>query len=154
MSNIRSNANRQLIINGHRHVGFADEDRPIEYPSGEDMADLSYGPDGGQYGTSTVMFGGEVTIRLEPSSPSAQFWMKEKQMWKQAHIDGSAITTYQGSDNDPVFGVSARLVNGLLMRCPDMSEPGVTFEVVLAFERIIGNPDAGKFQPPGAVPAT
>ena len=153
MSQILSNAHIECIINGHRMVGLADEDRPFEFPSGEDMVDVSTGPDGGVYGTNTAMFGGPFTVRVQPSSPTAQWFMQEKESWRQDLINGTATRVYSGSYSDPVQGRSARFEGGFLQNVPDMSEPGVTYESVVYFERIITNVDGASFLPPLSSPA-
>lgn len=143
-----NNAHIECIINGHRVTGLADEDRPFEFQTGEDMADISYGPDGGMYGTNNAMFGGTFTVRVQPASPTAQWGMKEKESWKQALLNGEATTVFNGSYADPVQGRNARMEGGILLQCPDMSEPGQTFEIVFQFERIITNVDAATFLAP------
>ena len=147
MSQVLSRAQINLVVNGHLVEGYADEDRPVEFPTGDDMAEVSVGADGGVYGTSVPMFGGPVAIRLQPASPSCQWFCNEKERWKQDNIHGRPVTVYEGTYFDPAQGRSATLEGGILQQCPDISEPGQTFEVVIYFERITPDLDSANFAP-------
>lgn len=148
MAQILSNAHIEHIINGHRVEGLADEDRPIEFPGDQDMADLSTGQDGGLYGMSNPMLGGPITYRVSPTSPTARWAIQEKQSWRNAIKNGSAITIYEASHSDPVQGRTASLKGGVLLRCPDMVEPGQTFEFVIHYEEIIPALEGATFRAP------
>ena len=143
-----SNAHVKVIVNGNRMTGLAAEDRPYEFPSAEDMMDVSVGADGGVYASSVPMYGGPFTMRFEPSSPSVQYWINEKEANKQAQINGTEIPGYESSYSDPEQGRAATMEGGFLMSCPDMSEPGQTFEVVVYYARITPDVDGAVFEPP------
>ena len=144
---ILPNAHIECIINGHRITGLAEEDRPYEFAAGEDLIETQVGADGGVYATSKPMFGGEFTIRLQPTSPSTQWFIRQKEAWKQSLINSTATVIYEGSYADPAQGRSARMEGGVLQKCPDINEPGQSFEVVLYFERIVVNVDGAIFLP-------
>ena len=148
MSQILSNAHIECIFNGHRIEGLADEDRPFEFPSPEDMVDIQVGADGGVYGMSVVQFGGPFIVRLAPNSPSAAWAITKREAWKQAQINGEAIETFSGTYADPVQGRQVTFEGGVMLRCPDMVEPGQTFEFAFYFERMIPNTEAGKWLAP------
>ena len=94
------------------------------------------------------MYGGLLTIRLQPASPSTQWFIQRNEEQKQAQLNRTAVRVYSGSYSDAVQGRSARLEGGFLRKCPDMAEPGQTFEVGIYFERIAGNVDGATFRPP------
>ena len=148
MAHILSWAHISMVLTSHRNEGeqhtvdgFADEDRPIEFPSSDDMADLTFGHDGALYGTAVPMYGGEVTIRLNPTSPSTQWFIDEREAWKQANLTGGIdpIPTYSGTYTDSSQNRTVRMEGGVMLRCPHINEPGVTFEVVIVFEQIVSS---------------
>ena len=145
---ILSNAQISLVLNGVTIQGFADEDRPVEFPMSDDMIERKYGADGALYGTTKPMYGGDLTIRLAPSSSSTAWFVKERIKWKNAQRDGTALPVYNGTFADEGQGRTATLTKGYMLRCADLPEAGITFEVVLAFESIIGNIDGATFAPP------
>ena len=148
MAQLLSNAHIECIINGHRFTGLADEDRPYEFPGGDDLFNESMGQDGGLYGSSTPRLGGDMTFRLAPTSPTAQWAIGENEARKSAIINGEPFRYYSGTLADPVQGRSARMDGGILKRVPTMVEPGQTFEIVIAFERITSNVDGAQFNAP------
>ena len=154
MSQVLSRAQIELIVNGHRVEGYADEDRPVEFPTGDEMATVQTGADGGVYATSVPMFGGAIMIRLQPASPSVQWFCNEKERWKQDNINGRPITVYEGTYSDPAQGRSATLEGGILQQCPDISEPGITFEIAIYFEKITPDLDSANFAAKLTSPAT
>ena len=107
------------------------------------------GADGGVYGVNSAMFGGLVTIRLSPTSPSTAWFIQRNEELKQAQLNGLATRVYDGSYTDPVQGRrSATFQGGTLRNCPDMSVPNQTFEVAIYFDRIVGSVDGAVFHPP------
>ena len=147
MAQIQSNAHISLVLNEYTISGFADEERPVEFPSSDDLLDRKYGNDGSMYGMSKPMYGGDLTIRLAPTSHATAWFVKERIKLKNAQTNGDPLPTYSGTFKDEGQGRKAELSGGYLLRCADLPEAGQTFEVVIAFERIIGNVDAAKFQP-------
>lgn len=148
MAQILSHAHVEVIINGHRFTGWADEDRPVEFPNGDDMVDVKMGRDGGLYGSNIPMFGGTMKFKLAPSSPTAQWGILQKEMWKQAQINGTPTKVYEGSYSDPSQGRAASFQGGFLQAAPDMSEPGQTYEIAIQFERITSSVESARFLAP------
>ena len=148
MVQILNHAHVSTVLNGHRFTGWANEDRPVEFPTGDDMVNFELGKDGGVYGDNVPMFGGKIIFRMAPTSPTAQWAVQQKENWKQAQINQTETTIYEGVYSDPIQGRSARLEGGFFVQCPDMIEPGQTFEIHVYFERITGNADGAKFRPP------
>ena len=147
MSQFLSHAHVELQIGGHDFEGWADEDRPVEFDAGGDRITISRGKDGGMYGVDEAILGGPLTVRLAPTSPSAQWCIQQNQMRKDAIVDGGEIPIYDGSYSDAVQGRAATLEGGVLPTCPDMVEPGVTFEAMFEFQKIISDVDGATFTP-------
>ena len=143
-----NHAHVEFIIDDERMTGWADEESPVEFPDGAGRAEFKTGADGGVYGVGKAMFGGAVVMKFAPTSPSVQYWIQRNEEYKQTQINGERTRIYSGSYSDSVQGRSARCEGGALMDCPDMSTPGVTFEVTIFYERIIGNVDGAVFHPP------
>ena len=144
---ILSNAHISLILNGKTISGFADEERPVEFPATDDLIDVKYGNDGSMYGMTKPMYGGEITIRLAPSSEATAWFVKERIKLKNAQTNGDPIPVYNGRFADDAQKREAQLAGGFLKRCADLPEAGQTFEVVIAFEKITGNIDGATFSP-------
>ena len=62
MPQFLSNSHRHVIINGHRVVGLASDDRPVEWGYDGDNFDLERGRDGAFYGQTTANIGGELDV--------------------------------------------------------------------------------------------
>ena len=148
MSQILSHSHINVVINGHPFTGWADEERPVEFPSGENMVEVKVGRDGGVYGSNIPMFGGEVKFKLAPTSPTTQWAIIQKEAWKQAQINGTPTTVYEGTYMDASQGRTVRLEGGFLQMVPDISEPGQTFEMTIYFERITASVEASRFVAP------
>lgn len=141
MPTILSHRHIELVINGHRFDGYADDDSPVEFPDME-LVDTQRGKDGTLYGTDTAMIGGEVTVKLLPVSQSAirvLRWFDE--------IQRGARLEFEGNYGDAELNYSAQMRGGFLKRCPAMIDPGKTFEVVFEFEQIIPDMDGARFAP-------
>ena len=150
MAQILSNAHLEHIIDGHRVEGLANEDRPIEFPTGRGFNNIVRSDhDGGMYGTSLAMFGGPVIYRVTPNSPTCQWAIQRNQERKEAIKNASAIPTFaDASHANLVANWSADLSGGVLQDCPDIPEAGVTFEFTIEWELIDSNVDGGVFTPP------
>ena len=105
---ILSNAHISLILNGKTISGFADEERPVEFPATDDLIDVKYGNDGSMYGMTKPMYGGEITIRLAPSSEATAWFVKERIKLKMRKLtvipfryttEGSLTTRKRGKRN-------------------------------------------------------
>ena len=151
MVDVISRAHIDYQVNGHRHTGFSGDPRPVEFPTGDDLVEIELGSDGTPYGMTVPMFGGPVTARLHPSSPTTLWWMSEKQQWKYDNLRGRRLTIYNGSYQDAATGVKATLRGGTILNVPDMREPGQTYEAVIYYAFIAVEID-GVFVPVSAIP--
>ena len=152
MAQIISNAHLDIVIDGsHRVVGYADEDRPFEFSGGEDLFNLQRSQsDGGLYGTANAgnILGGQFTLRLQPTSPTAQWLIARKQELKRAIQNRQDIRYHAITLKDQVQGRSTRMEGCLLQTCPDQVEANQTFEVMFECELIETNNDGATFRPP------
>ena len=148
MTQILSHTHVDLILSGIRIEGYAEEDEPVEFPDGSDRVEIKTGADGASYGVSKAMFGGDVTIRLEPTSPSTQQFIQWGQEQKENMRNRRAFRIHSGSYTDTVQRRSSRLEGGMLKTWPDQATPDKTFEVVIHFDDIINQVDAAVFHPP------
>ena len=150
MTQILNRADLVVILNGHRFVGWAAEERPWQWPDPEDMYELETGADAGLYGMANTMLGGICTARLSPSGPTTRWCVQQRQYWRNAVRMRTRHRQYNGIALDAVQGRSARITGGVLMQCPDLPEPGVTFEAQFRFELIDSNVDGATFTAPFA----
>ena len=152
MAQIISNAHLDIVIDGtHRVVGYADEDRPFEFSGGEDLFNLQRSQsDGGLYGTANAgnIFGGQFTLRLQPTSPTADWLVARKQELKRALRDRVDIRYHAITLKDQVQGRSTRMEGCILQMCPDQVEANQTFEVMFECELIESNNAGATFRPP------
>lgn len=143
----RSHAHLEVTINGHEVVGWAEDDPPYEFEE-EDLVETKRGQDGGLYGLSMPHLGGDITLKLSPTSPTTQWAIQQKQEFKTAEKDKAAQTVYEGTFNDPVAGVNMNLAGGVFVNCPSFPTAGQTFEVMFRFEEFTSEVDGGTFHPP------
>ena len=142
-----SHAHVECIINGHRCVGWAEDDPPYEWEY-EDAADLVQGAEGGLYGIGHARFGGILTLKFQPASPSTQWCMQQEQLRKNSHEMRTALRVYEGSFSDPVQGVSWQMAGGVILMFPATRVANQTYEARVQFEKITANVDGGTFHPP------
>ena len=145
MPTILSTRHCELVINGHKFTAYADEDSPVEFPDIEHL-EHSFGKDGTLYLSDTGMQGGEVTVKLAPSSPSAKRVLR----WHAEMIRGMRLS-FEGTYGDPGLSYDVTLRGGVLMKSPPSVVPNKTFECVFLFEQIIPNYDSAAFDPAPAV---
>ena len=152
MAQLISNLHIDVVIDGsHRVVGLADEDRPYEFSGGEDLFNLQRSQsDGGLYGTANAgnILGGQFTMRLEPTSPTAQWLIARKQEMKRAIQNREQFRFFAITLKDEVQGRSSRMEGCILQMCPDQVEANTTFEVMFECELIESNNDGATFRPP------
>ena len=144
---IQSFAHLDLILNGHRFEGWANEDPPIDWEF-DDLNEVSWGQDGGVYLLSKPMFGGYMTVKVFDTSPTAQWLMQQRLQRDNALIDKAEVTVFSGSFGDAVQGSSWELSGGWLENVPLVAMPHVTFAAKIGFERITPNVDGGTYRPP------
>ena len=145
--NLRSHAHIELILNGHRIVGWADDDPPYEFES-EEAAEYKRGQDGGLYGRSMQSFGAKLTIKLDPSSPSTQWCIQQEQMRKNAEKSGDSIRVFAGTISDSAAGISMQLAGGGIVKFPPWSVANQSYEAEIEFEEVTSEVDGGVFHPP------
>lgn len=157
MAQILSNAHIDLVINrAHRIIGLADDDQPYDTDDGSDLYTMTRSKnDGGLYAQSNNKQGGTLTIRLQPTSPSAQWLINQRQLIKRADQENLRHPIYTITLDDAVQGRHSTFEGCLLQKCPDQITPGKTFEVMFECEVIVTNNDGAAFSPPlTTAPAT
>ncbi len=150
MTQILNNLHIDLIIDGaHRVQGLADDDRPYEFGDpGERFTITRSKNDGGMYGMSNNVFGGPFTIRLSPTSPSAQWFIARNEEQKDNQLQSRPTRIFNATLSDRVQGRFSTMKGGLLNMCPDQVEPNQTFEVQFVFQLIRTNNAGARFDAP------
>ena len=131
-----------LVLNGHRFQSWSDSEPPVDFPKIE-VLKTKTGRDGSLHATDSGMRGGEVTVKLQPTSPSTQRclqWLTEAA--RDQHL------TFSGSYSDPGTRTAARLKGGRLMSADSIVNPDKEYEATFVFEEIIPSADGGVFVPP------
>ena len=141
MTGILDHAHRDIIINGHRVVGFADEQRPAEWSTGEELYNAIRGKTGALQVSSNGVVGRGLTLRVLGTSDTAKWGIGQLQAYHRAVKDGTQHIIYKGTDADAVEGSSLRMEGGVLMDCPVKREPDTTFEFSFLFEEVVPNDD-------------
>ena len=152
MAQIESFASVELIINGHRFTSWADEDPPLEFEF-ESSSDRKRGADGGLYAKGMPVYGGMMTFKMFPTSPTTQWAMQREQTRKDAHFSGIPQEYFNGTYSNPITGTSYRLEGGIIDIFPAVAIPGLTYEGTIDFEVITSLVDGGTFNPPRATSA-
>ena len=147
MAQIESFAHIEIIINGWRFSGYADEDPPVEFEY-ESSSDRVIGADGGLYARGMPNYGGMFTFKMLPTSPTTQWAIQQGQLRKDSHMDGTPEILYSGTYVNPSTGVSYRMEGGVIDLFPATQVPGVTYEGSIYFEVITSLVDGGTFNPP------
>lgn len=131
-----------FTVNGERVTGFANEDPPVEFPD-IDLIERTRGPDGTAHDLSTGTKGGEVMVKLLPTSRFVGVVLR----W-MARILNDEILDFEGSYADSRLGISSLLRGGKLIKCPPAVVPGETFECTFDFEEIVPQADRHQVDPP------
>ena len=148
MTGVLSDAHRDHRVNGHRMSGFADVERPIQYPDDVELFVITYGADGGMYARDLPRFGGMIIYRMLPTSPSTGWAIGERAKKDFATRRGTRHTFYEGVEVEMPFGLAMSLQGGLLKRCAQRPEAGnPVFEFVIEYELIVPNIDAVEWSP-------
>ena len=147
MAHSDSFATIEVIIQGHRFMGWSDDDPPLEF-SDEDGNEFSVGADGGLYAIGNPQFGTEMTFKVFPNSPTVQWAINQEQMRKDDLAAGNDQVIYAGSYINPATGDSYRLSGGFIMNFPSTRVPGVTYEGTMKFEEIASSVGTARFTPP------
>lgn len=128
-----------LILNGVRITGFSDDDNPVEFDESE-LATVKFGQDGTLYANATGKQGGEMTVKLLPSSPSTKWLMRHA-----ARIKAGAVIYWNGSYGDPSLNYKATLRGGIMTKPPNAIVPGTDPSFMFTFEEIIPDFDTARF---------
>ena len=137
----------QMVINGIRVTGYSDDSPPVEFPDIE-LLQETWGPDGTLHLLSTGRKGGEVMVKLLPTSAFVEHLLR----W-HADIQGDENLEFEGTYADARLNFSCLMRGGKLKICPPAVVPGETFEATFVFEELI--PQADRFlvsPPPGNLP--
>ena len=128
-----------LTINNHEVGGYADEDGALSLPDSE-LYNVRRGPTGETVYSYNGMRGGELELRLLPTSPSAVFFIRMGQQIK----NGSRIRV-DGDYSNLSLGYSVKFRNGVLKSLPPGPTLGSTgagnLTFMFDFESIISDFD-------------
>ncbi len=148
MAQYKSHAHIECMINGHRVTGWSDDDPPYEIEDDPDSNVVKIGADGGKYGMSNPAFGGTLTLKVSPTSPTCQWAIQQNQERKNRQKDKQAERIYAGTLSDPVQGVDYRFEGGVIDVFPSMNVGNQTYEFSINFDEVISNVDGGMFHAP------
>ena len=126
-----SNTSTVLALNGVRIEGFSNDDPPVEFPDIQ-LVEEMFGRDGHMYVMGTGLRGGDVVIKLLPTSPSIPAFMDRHAMMQLGRDPGF----YYGEYSDRNLGFSTYMYGGYIKQCPPAVSPGKTFEVTLVFQEL------------------
>lgn len=136
-----SSVHHELILNGHRVEGYADESPPVELETVM-LAEVKRGKDGTMYSMGTGSRGASITVKLLPTSRSSAFFLRA-----HARIQQGAVIEWKGSYGDPELGFSTNLRGGVMTECPPGVTPDATVEIKFEFEECIPDFDGARFAP-------
>ena len=142
-----AHAHVDLLLNGHRVVGWAEDDPPYDWDY-EESSQRKRGQDGTLYGLSLPAFGGTFRGMLQPGSPSTRWCIQQEQLRKNAIKDRMRPRVFGGSFSDPAFGLSYTLSGGIIVIFPATMVANRSYEFSIEFEEITSSVDGAVFQPP------
>ena len=140
MPNQLSHLHSVLTINGSRVEGLAEGD-PVTMPD-ITLFETKRGRDGTMYSQGTGAKGGEVMVKLLPSSRTAAAWLK-----LHAEIQAGTVIVFSGSWSDNQNGYSTLLRGGVLKSAPSGLHPGQDASFTFDFEEVIPQTDGANFDP-------
>ncbi len=141
MTTQHSHLHSQLIINGELVAGYSEDDPPVEFES-ITHAEEMYGQDGTLYAKGTSRRGVTMTVKLLPSSTTAEKWMR-----RSAEISQGARLNWEGSYGDQALGTITALRGGFLKEAPVALVPGQTAEFVFVWEESLPQFDGSNLSP-------
>ena len=141
MANTLAWKNFSLVLNGERITGFAKDDPPVELPDLE-VGDNEMGWDGSLYSSDTGVLGGDVVIKLLPTSKQCGWFLDRL----EEHKRGIEVD-FHGKFGDVRKGITHTLAGGRFKKCPSGIMPGKTFEVTITFETIKAQTAGAKLNP-------
>lgn len=133
-----------VTIGGHTIDGWANETDALMVPDLE-LFNITRGATGEMLAVRNGNKGGEVTIKLQPHSPSAIYFIRQI-----ANILNGSYVLFNGSIEDTLMGYTTSLRNGVLATGASGHTYGqgevANREFTFNFERIV--PDYDTAQPP------
>lgn len=143
MAHFLSAASVQLTLNGHTFSGFAEGADAITMPT-VPLINTKLGADGRLQAHSTGARGGDLTVTLQPNSPSHVFLQKQAALQQKGQG-----TIWRGTLRDPQSGLSVSLEHGYLKEYMPAGSVGKgdakDQPYTWTFERIIPNMDGARF---------
>ena len=130
-----------LRINGHRVSGYSDAEPAIEFPA-ITLVRTKWGNDGRLYVTNTSIKGGQLMLKLLPTSNTA----KQILRWFQQRQRGARLE-FAGSYGDPELEYNVQLIAGKLEEADPAIVPDKDYEATFIFEKILPDFDAARFEP-------
>ena len=71
---------RELIIDGHRSTGLADDERPLEFGNPV-LATFTTGASGAMSAMATGNIGSPLTAKYQPDSETVRWWLLRRAEW-------------------------------------------------------------------------
>lgn len=136
-----SHSHQVLILNGRRISGLASGDNPVELPT-ITITEETFSSDGIMYTMDTSVKGGEVKVKLIPTSNDVKEFMRDF-----ARIQQGERIAYNGSYGDSELGYNTALRGGVMKMAPPGITPGVNAEFTFVFEETIPEFDNAQFRP-------
>lgn len=140
---VTSNNRTRLTMNGKLVRGLGSDDPPVELPDIEIITD-DWGQDGTLYPMGTGRRGGEVTVHLGPSSPTAAEWFE---LFAEIQNE-ERVVIWNGKYEDRENGYATTLAGGLLKTAPTGVSPGKSTDWVFVFQDVVPQFTNAKFREP------
>ena len=128
-------------MNGERVEGLSDDSPPVELPQ-IDLVEETYGQDGTMYVMGTSRRGGDVVVKLLPTSTTTKNWLRDF-----TRIQNGARISYNGRYGDATLGYATRLRSGYMKQARPGVSPGQNAEFTFVFEELIAEFDGADFGP-------
>ena len=133
-----------VLMGNHVVQGWAAESDACSLPDLETFA-IDTGATGRAQFIRNGTNGGEVMFKLQATSPSTAFFMKQHQI----ALEGGTPTIWEGSVRDDLNNTTTRLEHGVLKQAPSGPTLGDgevgTFEFVFHFQDVIPEYDDALF---------
>ena len=142
MAQLESFAHLELILNGFRFSGWADEDPPFEFDF-EESSERTRGADGGLYALGMPTYGGTFTFKVFPTARRRNGPCNRSRCARTLTRMGNPERIYSGTLVNPGTGVSYRVDGGIIATFPAVAIPGQTYEGMIDFEEITSLVDDG-----------
>ena len=135
-----------------RATGLSDDDPPVELPE-ITLSEQVFGKDGTMYAMATGRQGGEVKVKLLPTSPTTARWLNvyasiikgARVLWNGSYTQEFHITSEEG---ERVYNYVSTFRGGVLKMATPGVVPGVNAIFTFEFERIIPDFTLANFDEP------